>query len=351
MKYNYYFFWGLILIGLLAGCSSSNKEIHFQEHLKLKGIPWKIGEYLGRPFDIKSSGDFIILRNEWENTKLTLIDRKHKESPCHFGQRGNGPGELLNPGPLWGCSDNLEVFDGSKMSLLRFEIDSVLAGCQLASKNVFQTDVAGIISLTVLDDTIYVASGVFQEGRFCLLDKTGKALTYTGDYPKDRDKSTDVPFHVLGMAYQSSMCSQPGGNRTAIATRYGSILQIHAWDASKKALEEVACINEFSPMLSTRDINGTPNFRPNAETRWGYLSIDGTERYIFALYSGRFQKENNAFYLGNEVRVFDWKGEPLYSLQLDCEGSALAVKENKLFILSESMDTGEYDIVEYDLPF
>lgn len=340
----------LLSFCILTGCSLSEKSKHkFSETINLTGKRWEVNEYLGRVFDIDVTGNFLTIRNDWGKTKLTFIDILNKKQVYNFGKRGDGPGELINPGPIISHPVYLDVFDGSKMALLRYSVDDIILGDSLAKRTLFQTSLTGIISLVELQDSNYVASGVFQDGRLCLLDKNGNVSAYAGNYPVKED-SGDMPFHVLGVAYQSLMCIQPGGKRTALATRYGEILQIYEWDLIKKTADEICCINEFAPKLTTNEINGTPNFRPNNETKWGYLSIDATDKYIFALYSGRIQNEENAFHLGNEVHVFDWDGKPLYLLRLDCEGTSIAVKDNRLFILAEYADMGN-DIVEYNLKF
>ena len=347
MKYRKYILL-LVSLSILIGCSfSDSHKLKFAETIDLVGVNWKVNENLGKVFDIDVIGDFVALRNDWGETKLTLIDILHRKQVYHFGKRGDGPSELINPGPIISRSNHLDIFDGSKMALLRYDVDSITSGDSLATQILFQTSLSGIISLVDLQDSNYVASGVFQEGRLCLLDKKGTAYAYAGHYPVSKS-SVEVPFHVLGVAYQSLMCTQPEGKRTALVTRYGGILQIYEWNLLKKTAKEVCCINEFTPKLTTKDINGTPNFRPDSETRWGYLAVDATDKYIFALYSGRLQEDKNSFHLGNEVHVFDWNGKPCYLLRLDCEGTSLAVKGNKLFVLAEYKNMGN-DIVEYNL--
>ena len=333
---------------IVVGCSVSDKRsLEFNETINLSGQNWEVNDLLGKVFDISIMDDFVALRNDWGETMLTLIDVLDKKQVYNFGKRGSGPKELINPGPMISCSEHLDIYDGANMSLMRYDVNSIVSGDSLATQILFHTSLPGIISLVKLQGSNYVASGIFQEGRLCLLDGDGAICTFTGDYPAN-ENLTGIPFHVLGMAYQSLMCGQPHGTRTALVTRYGGILQIYEWNLLEKTAKEISCVNEFAPKLTTKDINGTPNFRPDNETRWGYLAVDATEKYIFALYSGRLQKDENAFHLGNEVHVFDWDGKPCYLLRLDCEGSSLAVRDNKLFVLAEYENMGN-DIVEYNL--
>lgn len=342
-----------LLIGLyiLSGCAPSKKqETKTTEAIELTGKRWNANDNLGRAYDLGVSGDYMFIRNDWGETKLTLINIPNRGDVYNFGTRGDAPNELVNPGPAILHPHSINIFDGAKMALLGYDVDSIISGQTLATEVLFRTSLPGIISMVNLPNSNhYVASGIFQKGRLCLLDEKGAECAYFGGYPTDEDM-TDIPFHVLGMAYQSLMCVQPAGKRIALATRYGEILQIYEWDPSQKTAKEICCMNKFSPRLAVKDMDGTPNFRPDEKTRWGYLSVAATDKYIFALYSGRLQKEGNAFYKGNEVHVFDWEGNLCHSLRLDCEGSSLAVSKNRLYILAEYEDAGN-DIVEYELSF
>lgn len=329
---------------LLISCAQrSGNTLIFPKSLNVNGDRWEVYELLGKSYAIHVAGDYLIVRNDEADTKLTAIDLTHKKLIAHFGFRGEGPSELINPGPILTNSTSFSVYDGGKKSLLKYELLDI-SDEESPTPSMSPIDVDGIISLASLSDSLFVASGVFFDGRLCLLDYRGNTIGWHGDYPISIDNN--IPFHVLGIAYQSAICTKPNDSRIALATRYGGILQVFEQSPVDETIVEIGGVNLFSPELTTRDINGTPNFSPTQNTKWGYLSVVSTHELIFALYSGKIQQESN-FYSGNQVHVFDWDGNPYCQINLDCEGISLAIEENRLLLLSDS-DSG-YDIIEYDL--
>lgn len=150
---------------MLVGCSASDKrKLRFDETINLSGQNWEVNEHLGKVFNISLMDDFVALRNDWGETLLTLIGISDRNRVYHFGKRGGEPSELINPGSMISGSEYLDVFDGTKMSLMHYEADSIVASDSLATRIRFHTSLPGIISLVSLQDSNYVASGVFRGG-------------------------------------------------------------------------------------------------------------------------------------------------------------------------------------------
>ena len=342
MKKKHLLFYALFLVSIF-GCKKRS-EIN---EVELTGKRWYISESIGKAFAIYHCDNYIILRNDISNTKLTAIQLNCTKKIYNFGKWGEGPFELINPGPIITHSSSIDVFDGAKMSFLNFDITTIDDGSSLPIKTLFKTNVNGIISILPLEDSLYIASGVFPDGQLCVIDKDGNPVKYLGKYPSEIDNKGKVPFHILGMAYQSSMCKQPTNKRFALATRYGEIIQIYEWDTKNSHADELYVRNNFAPELTTKDIDGTPNFIPNNKTKWGYLSLDATDEYIFALYSGRLQNPENVFYAGNQIHIYDWNGKLIYKVNVDYDLISIVIIDYKVFGLLENEDIG-YDIVEYD---
>jgi hypothetical protein len=317
----------------------------------MTGERWYINDSLGRAFTIQEAGDFLVIKNNLFESKLTAVSFLDPTQIYHFGKPGEGPNELINFGPILTSPEHIEVYDGAKMTLIEFDLNGIGGDAELTGNPLFRTKLSGIISMVKLSDEYYLASGIFPEGRLCLMDKEGNIHSYLGTYPIQGDAAKELPFHILGMAYQSLMCKQDNGNRVALATRYAETMQIYEWDPLTQTVNDVRLISNSSPMFTTADINGTPNFSPDKDTRWGYIDVDASDKYIYALYSGRLQSQDNMFYAGNQIHVFDWDGNAIYQLHLDDhEGTSLAVKGDKLFIITEDEEIG-YDIVEYSMSF
>lgn len=326
-------------------CLNLKEENGFIEEVHLKGKSWNISDQLGAVYDIRLGQDYLFLRNKLDETMLSAINLKDKSKIFHFGQRGEGPEELINPGPLMVSKNTIKVYDAGVRSLKQFVLDENNGAVKV--EKLLQSKLTGIISMAELSDSKFLLSGIFSEGRFCVLDKNGDISQFVGSYPVE-SQNQNLPFHVSGMAYQSMICSQPNGSKIAFVTRYAGIMQICDWNQQDSSLVEIASRQLFLPMFTTRDVNGTPNFRPSKDTRWGYLSVSASSKYVFCLYSGRLQQPEEKFNSSKEVHVFDWNGNAIYRLILCSEALSISVTDETLLVLVEDQQNG-YDILEYQL--
>lgn len=331
----------------LIGCKKAQSV--FPVEINLTGKMLSIGDSLGIPLIINIADGYFIVRDDYDATCFTLV--KSDLSFCyHFGKRGEGPNELIDPGPSFVDGNNFPVYDGAKISLYTYSIDSLLLLNDKPAVN-FKTETEGnIISLIGLSDSICVATGAFpNDNRFSILNSKGECVAELGEYDlKEEEKS--LPFYIKGVAYQSVMVRKPGDNRFALATRYGGVLELYDFNPTELSIRKIpGGANLFTPRLTTSDIQGSLNFVPDKDTRWGYLFLASDTQYIYALYSGLFQRKGEPFISGNIVHIFDWNGSPVCQLTLDKRVRDIAVNGNKLYGLYEDKDIG-YELIEYVLP-
>ena len=335
--------YGFIAIALLAiGCGREEK-MDTVEEIPIVVNSLNLEESLGRAYDLELVNNYLVLRDDQVDTKLTLFDLEAKNLfALYTGYRGQGPGELMNPGPIITEKNGFSVYDGSKMKLLSFQLDSIEREDYRPEEKMGIEEV-GVIDVKKITDDKLLAVGVFPENRFLLIDQKGKTIAKFGDYPIDSDDNT--PAHVLGIACQSMLTTNLERNMVATAMRYAEHIQFHQFNENESTLNLVKEHQVFLPEYTTNDQNGGVNFRPTEETRWGYLSVSSNADYVYALYSGKFQIPGTDFYQGNEVHVFDWKGNLVKKLILDKPSLSITCNETQLFTLYEAKDG--YDIAEY----
>lgn len=340
--------WGtlvLLQVFLFLGCKTETGSI-FPTAISLKGRMLSVGDSLGRVLTLEAVDDYLILAGEYERTLFTIL--KPDLSYCfHFGHEGQGPNEMLGlSGVMMIRNGCLTLSDGFKLYQHRLEnlynsVDNPVAAFR-SEKN------DAMVWVTPLTDSLFVASGVFPNGkRFKVLDKSGKVYGYMGEYPLEEE--TNLPFYIVGSSFLSIMTSHPTSSRFALGTQYGGMLDIMEWKQQDSTLHRIGGICEFKPRLTSKDIMGTPNFAPDAHTRYGYLKLDSDAEYVYALYSGRLHKKGTPYFEGNTVHVFDWNGTPICQINLDKDVNDIAVVKNKLYALYEDVDIG-YDVIEYVLP-
>lgn len=335
----------VLQILLLAGCSGENfNKGVFRSVREIKGECMGIGDLLGRPYALYAMDDKLIIRNKGLETELLLVDLSNLDSPLYFGKKGEGPDEFVNVGVVLVEHNSFSIYDNQKHRMMKYEcLEDSLSSPEL----VFDTTTRGIMYMAKLSDSLYFSTGVFEGGRYCLLNGQGQMLKYWGNFPID--ETMDIPFHVKGMAFQSNVCANSSKSRVAVAMRYGGVVQFYDINPTTKQISEInSGISTFYPSFKTQEVNGTPNFSPNETTQWGYINICSTEKYVYALYSGRTQVRGEPFYCGNTIHVFDWDGNPIQEIKLDKDVQYISSSNNKIYALFEDKENG-YDLISYDL--
>ena len=335
----------LILIMSFIGCKTQETSL-FPTTISLKGKMLSVGDELGMAHSLEAIGDYLILADNHGSTLYTIL--KADGSYCfHFGRVGQGPTEMKQlSGAMMIRNGYLTLSDGYK--LYRHNLDNLYNSIDspIPSSNSKNGDTH--IWVADLSDSLFIATGVFPNGkRFKFIDNMGTPLAYTGDYPLEEE--TTLPFYVIGASFLSIMTSHPVSNRLAVGTEYGGVLDVLEWKSSDFSLNRIGGISQFVPKLTSKDIQGTPNFVPNEKTRWGYVRLDSDADYVYGLYSGRFQKKGTPYYKGNTIHVFDWNGTPVCQMKLDKDVRDIAVVKNKLYALYEDADIG-FEVIEYVLP-
>lgn len=335
----------LVLLLFLSGCKTESNST-FPITISLSGRPLAVGDSLGHAMSLEAENGYLFLGDEDLSTYFTML--KPDLSFCtRFGRKGEGPMEIYAPmGALSLKDGDLTISDGRKHFVYSF--DSLLLHKDNPVRT-FNTNLDGsIIWQTNILDSLYVATGVFpNDGRFVIFNSEGKQLASSGDY--EIEGNDNLPPDVKCIAFQSTVNSHPRSNRFVSATRLGGMIDVFELNTHDYSINRLGGINLFSPHLSTISIQGSINYAPDKNTRWGYLYMDVDAKYIYALYSGLNQSGGGPFTSGDVVHVFDWNGTPVCEFALDRRLLDIAIMGEKLYGLYLD-DTAGYEVVEYVLP-
>ncbi|MCY4159649.1 MAG: BF3164 family lipoprotein [Bacteroidetes bacterium] len=95
----------------------------------------------------------------------------------------------------------------------------------------------------------------------------------------------------------------------------------------------------------------SPAMMPDPDMRFGYIGVVSTDRYIYALYSGRTIPEVSHYAsYGRQVIVFEWSGYPVAIFDLGGDYAsdiAISPDDQELFAI---YDSPVPIIVRYNLP-
>lgn len=334
----------LFLVLFVWGCIKSERP-NSSERVYLKSKDLNFTESLGKAYAIDILDKYLVVRDDQAETKLTIFNLESDfKNPIYTGYTGQGPGELINPGPMIIESQKFLLYDASKMKLFSFYMDTLMVPDYKPHEAISIME-AGIIDVKKIGKDLFIAVGVFPDNRFALINSQGETIERLGMYPIELQEG--VPEYVRGIACQSMLTTNPKKNKAAVAMRYGEHIQFHVFDLDKYTAELINEHHVFLPEYTTKNYNGSPNFSPTEETRWGYLSISSNSNHVYALYSGKPQIRGTNFYQGHEVHVFGWDGELINKIELDKQAFSVTCNEHHLYALYEG-ENG-YEIAEYEL--
>jgi len=177
------------------------------------------------------------------------------------------------------------------------------AGDNLTDRIIRIEDVGHIFEAVMITGDSIASSGIYESGRLAIHSPSGKFLKFIGPDPAG-DSRTPIP--VRNHAYQSWLSTNSSGNRIVSATWNSDQIEIFGVQG---LLHLVRGPGVHDPKYSVYgDNEGNSWLGLEDETIIGYLSVDATDKYIFALYCGRTWEQSTAIPWGYQVIVFDWSG-------------------------------------------
>lgn len=237
---------------------------------------------------------------------------------------GRGPGETIG-GVLDTYFENgvLSFYDRMKGRVIRYEVDSILAGKFDFKEEVYDVPVwatkmieTGNLKLFV-NNVGYESSDLQSISRFEMIDKSGEIMCKCDFHPiEDAQKR----FFMYG----TSMYSVSSEKRMmVVATSLGSILEVYEVYEDSVKLKNVNYFYEPDFDL----IPGSYDF--NERTVLGFNDVFATNDRIYTVYDGEvnpyWNDEDRLTY--TKIAVFDWDGNPLELIHTDYKIDKIAYSE------------------------
>lgn len=107
-------------------------------------------------------------------------------------------------------------------------------------------------------------------------------------------------------------------------------------------LEKIKTIFTYLPEYLDRTNGDQVRVAVKRSSPMGYLDLFAGDKYIYALYNGRTKEAfKDRYFYGNEIHIFDWKGNPVKKIILDKDARALSVDEAGRILYTISYDIDE----------
>lgn len=278
---------------------------------------------------------------------FSITDLNKKVMLTKFGKIGQGPDEVL--GTVTSTSmvgkNVISFFEPNKSVLYTVNFEDVASTVQTEVLSVKGTDI--ILTLTPLSSDLFIATGIFEQGRYLLLDKKGRVISYNFEYPT---LPNDEAFtHAQkAMVFQGALASRPDGERFFSVCEDNEVFEIIEVTSTNELNKIFEFHGEMGDFKAEGDGVNSVSAAVSRFSKKKFIDSYCTQDNIYLLYSNRVigSKINNA-YFSDIVLIFNWDGNPIKMLNLDVDVSSIAVDEVDRYLYAYSDDIEQ--IIRFDL--
>lgn len=308
---------------LLVSCSGSQKRVSFSESTTAKSTVLTEA-IISIPMDIKKRGDVLYVSDFEGDSLLRCYSLSERRLVKQMLPQGQGPDEFLSP---------VEFFFSDSSAFIHNRWHFTAQNYALHAKDFSIRRQGELTHLPMNLDRIYpvsesrfIASGVFDDCRFLILDNAGKVLSRCGDFPNYQDEEEAVPNTAKAMFHQSQFGYNTARKRLASAT--SNVLEL--WDYAPETLtlhKRVLLAPYHYLFNSSPDGVYAENDNPDAEL--GARGIAVSTNYVYVLYNPNTHRmhEEHKETQNSEIWVFDWDGDPVRKILVDTQIVCFCVDE------------------------
>src|SRR5690625_154017 len=339
----------MILLILMISCTSAPSDQQspssiFDRKIDVVGKFMNLtSESLNAPVYLVLKDSLLIIHDRFSKGNdskkeylFKVFNRNTGEVLRTFGRIGRGPDEFFYPSfinRLPGEGGDIGIYNPRLFTFTELSIDSILFDGNHLTINSYKDFDTRYSNLIKLNQNLFLGTGHFLNGRYALTNTSQNVVETWGEYPfQDTLKVSDK---VLGMAFQTKSIRHPH-KPIFVSVTYSSanfeIIQL-----SDQKLSMVAQINSYPPYFEDNSSGNSVSINLDNKNRWGYQDVAVTDNFIYALYSGK-KKEEDRFYFGDQIFVFDWNGNPISQLNLSKGVFSIAVDNNDKIIYALTKD-------------
>ena len=325
------------LLSFFFSCTDNNEEV------KTVSPSDSISAFLNLPTSIELFGDKLFVVDPFDKEGMVkVIDLKTKDICFQFAPKGEGPNELLHVGSMDIYRDVknnmiINLFDPTTQRLYIYNYDSLSIMRNKYTPEVHNLSDSDVSCHELLKiDNGYVTTGKAERYKYIILSDSFQVIDQFGMYRKK--PSDDIPDMLHAIAnYGKSFIS---GNRYFLAEIIYNAPVLSFYDLKKKEKLWEYCLGDLDYRIDGESII--------YKSVVGYLSISLTDKYIYALYSGEKDKEDDIATYGKMIHIFNYDRELVNKYQLSISAFSISVdyENKKLYALSHQP---EPKIYIYDL--
>ena len=301
--------------------SSLFKEVRKIEHQSLSN---KNDVIIGSGWFMSKAGNHLIIENRDEQNLLLLYDIADSRFVRRFAPSGQGPEEFIVLNKVQVKNDStIFLHDPAKKQFIEyvFTIDS---SKEINDRKVNVIDWGEDMPLyTIKTKGYYVVTNTVREGFFTLYDTLGHALGTFCSYPVKEEYANHENVQKA-FIHQGQFIARFHSDQFVYAVDYAPIIQFFHIEDSKilPDKEHIYGYVEYT-------INNDGGVSSDRNSPIIFVASYATDNRLYIVYSGSaYNEKGPAAFLGNEILVFDWDGNPICRYLSDVQVRGISVSDD-----------------------
>lgn len=330
------------ILFLIISCQSNRDPLAFsppvfKEEKSVNITEIEIDKMTHYIFNIDIIEDKIVATAFDGTNAVSIFDKNNGKLINSVLTIGRGPGEYTSGHLFLNTSgDSVYIFDMQNRSVSTYTSGEFIKG-SIPNRVVKLDELNMYLNAKPLTGGKYLSFPT-KDARFAIHQADGKLISSYNKYPSFKEITDTVSIHYMYRGMER-VDVKPDGSKFVSTNSLGSILDIFSIKDGIITLEKEERF--YSPKFI---IDDTKRIVVQPDCLIGLQELKTTDQYIYAIFSGKQKKEiggSNSF--GKYVYVFDWKGKPVKSYNLNKEISKLAIDEisQRAYVVTKDQDSSE----------
>lgn len=312
----------LMLLAVIS-CSESQKRVVFKESVTAKSVVLTEA-FISIPMDIKKRGDIIYVGDFNGDSLLFCYSLTQKRFMKKMLPQGQGVNEFLSPVELFMADSSLFIHNRWHFTAQNYMFNE--KDFSIKPKDKLIQLPMNIDRIYPIGESRFVASGVFDDCRFLILDDNGNILSKCGDFPNSQSGEEVIPNTAKAMFHQSQFGYNAVRKRLACVT--SNVFELWDYTPEKLTLHKRLLLAPYHYQFNSSP-DGVYAESDNPDAEMGARAIAASDKYIYVLYNPNTHRmhEEQDETRHSEIWVFDWMGEAIRQILTDTRIECFCVDE------------------------
>ena len=333
-----------LIISFLYSCQSGNQEAIRVENVACQPI---CGDdyIIGGPNAMALSDSILAVIDAKSDSMLLFFNIKTGKYLRKAGVRGQGPSEFTVISSLSSCGES--AFSFYDMNKKKFYCTNAITEDDVQFTSVFSVDSVHPLEVHLMANGKYIAPGIYDNYRFCLLEPDGQVQSTFGEWPYRDEEEKKVSGIVRSQAYMFHIAASPSKTKFIASLLTADMLAFYQLenDSVRLIKESILAYPDYRYRNNPTEYSGISRDAPMT-----YLCATCTEDYVYVLYSGKtFREHALASFSGNTIYVYTWSGDKIAMLKSDKTLKQICLSEDEKSKYAIAYDPNPI-LVQFSLP-